>query len=52
MHFRHYMIKYNPTDNYKIFVMAMAIGDRDMLNIALEWKNNGRKVAIATVIQT
>ena len=30
----------------------MAISDHDIINIALEWKNNGRKVAIATVIQT
>ena len=30
----------------------MAISDQDIINIALEWKNNGRKVAIATVIQT
>ena len=30
----------------------MAISDHDIINIALEWKNNGRKVAVATVIQT
>ena len=30
----------------------MAISDHDIINIALEWKNNGRKVAIATLIQT
>ena len=30
----------------------MVISDNDIINIALDWKNNGRKVAIATVIQT
>ena len=30
----------------------MAVSDNDIINIARDWKNNGRKVAIATVIQT